>query len=1144
MKKTSQTKPQKSLEGDIKAILDKQISLENMTDNQLFTLQNEIRDLHFEATKNHDTEKMMSLNKVMEMIQKYLENNSRSGRGNSVFLTPKERQRINNVIDCLLGDSEIDSIKPKAIPKLLFCLNERYEEALRSFDVDTSNKLLQQIEKIRDIEARMDADLEKGENNRLDEQVHDSSGYKSSKHSEVRRFGKPPDSIQSGDNETNSCASNSDSVKGKKVPKQDDSMANDEELAEMRSEVLSGSSSFVFEGKQNSIVSNSSEKDMYKSSYRDHNLNVGVAKSQPKFEREQKSSKIPVYSSTSKKSENDTKREKLFEELRKKRANVQKVKSAFRETLKQLINEKEAEQIDTFVDIENQLNEKSEIEWPESETKWEQIENELRQQYLYQLKQATDEVNEVCNEIKANNLPIPPDNSNEFSSISNGEPLSALSTQNLILDFENQPSDNKISPPDIDDIDPNNEDERLILNGVEEEDTINFQDNQSATGQYSDKSHRGPKPIETTKQTSYSSGSEDQPVTNVNHDKSNDNKKGKSLYRNRINSTDNTATSSSTYRNRALSSDDNLHAISPKSLADRAKVQKGSLNPISDDTDDDVYPMKKESPRKETKSSGSMKSPEERAIRSPSSGKKRSPTISILGLPDLHSDLDLDMSSSFNDTSSSGGSDDNEYINDKKLKEKKTKLNPSKVNPILHREHNEASRHAIPIDANNPNLEITSSDFSEPIVNAHKKKLATANHENNKGGNYNPTYNKKYSDPPGSKKSPGKDSASSSSSKKNATSPDFSKLATSYNKRSVLGSPSAAEGSPQKRKIDNIKDAESPKLNNGFDSSRRLSQGSARDSPNYDSAQSDQLAKSVSQMKEMLQNSMNEFNILKRDCEATMEEYTVIKEELDQCQQQILKYRQEVAAARQEALDAKQEAVNFKQEAVDAKEFARKTRSEFDSLKEMLNATKEENVLLKQENAKLQQEVSTIKTDLDNIRKEINPSKQESTSVKDDILNIIQDVNQIKSDINDLREHDSENRNDINDMKSVLEDHTASLDSFKSDNITITKDIGTIKTDFAQMKKDTTKISETNAKIKSTQKEIKKEYKVIKGKYEKSEKENIQIRSQLASIQSSVDGLLQFHGDKSASDTRDFDEDSVTEEKTNKQDSTPKGENK
>lgn len=66
----------------------------------------------------------------------------------TIKVTPEERQYINKIIDLLLTDSEIDTIDPDFIPKMLVVLKERKQKAQLNADVTTSRQIQQQMKKL------------------------------------------------------------------------------------------------------------------------------------------------------------------------------------------------------------------------------------------------------------------------------------------------------------------------------------------------------------------------------------------------------------------------------------------------------------------------------------------------------------------------------------------------------------------------------------------------------------------------------------------------------------------------------------------------------------------------------------------------------------------------------------------------------------------------------------------------------------------------------------------------------------------------------------------------------------------------------------------------------------------------------------
>ncbi|OHT03743.1 hypothetical protein TRFO_06581 [Tritrichomonas foetus] len=67
-------------------------------------------------------------------------------------VTPEERRDINKVIDAILTDSEIDTIDPSFIPKMIIVLRERNEKALSMGDLRTSRQIMTQIRKLEKME--------------------------------------------------------------------------------------------------------------------------------------------------------------------------------------------------------------------------------------------------------------------------------------------------------------------------------------------------------------------------------------------------------------------------------------------------------------------------------------------------------------------------------------------------------------------------------------------------------------------------------------------------------------------------------------------------------------------------------------------------------------------------------------------------------------------------------------------------------------------------------------------------------------------------------------------------------------------------------------------------------------------------------
>lgn len=66
----------------------------------------------------------------------------------TIKVSPEERQYINKIIDLLLTDSEIDTIDPDFIPKMLIVLKERKQKAQLNADLSTSRLIQQQIKKM------------------------------------------------------------------------------------------------------------------------------------------------------------------------------------------------------------------------------------------------------------------------------------------------------------------------------------------------------------------------------------------------------------------------------------------------------------------------------------------------------------------------------------------------------------------------------------------------------------------------------------------------------------------------------------------------------------------------------------------------------------------------------------------------------------------------------------------------------------------------------------------------------------------------------------------------------------------------------------------------------------------------------------
>lgn len=66
----------------------------------------------------------------------------------TIKVSPEERQYINKIIDLLLTDSEIDTIDPEFIPKMLIVLKERKQKAQLNADLATSRLIQQQMKKL------------------------------------------------------------------------------------------------------------------------------------------------------------------------------------------------------------------------------------------------------------------------------------------------------------------------------------------------------------------------------------------------------------------------------------------------------------------------------------------------------------------------------------------------------------------------------------------------------------------------------------------------------------------------------------------------------------------------------------------------------------------------------------------------------------------------------------------------------------------------------------------------------------------------------------------------------------------------------------------------------------------------------------
>lgn len=66
----------------------------------------------------------------------------------TIKVSPEERQYINKIIDLLLTDSEIDTIDPDFIPKMLIVLRERKQKAQLNADLTTTRQIQQQMKKL------------------------------------------------------------------------------------------------------------------------------------------------------------------------------------------------------------------------------------------------------------------------------------------------------------------------------------------------------------------------------------------------------------------------------------------------------------------------------------------------------------------------------------------------------------------------------------------------------------------------------------------------------------------------------------------------------------------------------------------------------------------------------------------------------------------------------------------------------------------------------------------------------------------------------------------------------------------------------------------------------------------------------------